>query len=305
MFNLSKNVICQALDLSPVATLIVDMKTPGHPVVYVNQAFEALSGFDSGELINHSWEELTTGGPQDDEQSDQLAYLHCHPRLGVAEQICVDMLPIYHQPGAPQYWVGTERELSPDEIDEQDVERDALLSILRDARMHLRRLDGRDSATGILNRRVFDDLAERDWLMARREESELSVILFQINDFEAYRDVYGRHAADSCLAKVAHAITGTLRRAGDLVARYSDDRFVVLLNNHGAASAERLAGGIADKVAGLSIHHPRSQSGRFVTVSHGIAAAVPTASSTSAGLIEEAEANIGVELRKVESLSVV
>jgi diguanylate cyclase (GGDEF)-like protein len=305
MFNLNKRVIRQALDLSPVATIIVDMKNHPHPVVYVNQSFEALSGYDASELINHSWSELSGTAEDQEMESGQVAYLQCHPRLGVADQICLDMLPIYHQPGTPHYWMGTERELSPADLDEQDNERDALLSVLRDARMHLRRLDGRDSATGILNRRVFDDLFERDWVMARREKRQLSAILFQVDDFEAYRDVYGRHAADSCLAKVAHAITGTLRRAGDLVARYADDQFVVLLNNNDAATADKLAARIADKVHGLSIHHPRAQSGRFITMAFGAASTVPSAGMASLQLIEEAEANTGKENAVPQGISAV
>ena len=305
MFNLSKRIIRQALDLSPVATIIVDLKSPSHPIVYVNQAFEALSGYDAGELINHSWDEMKVAGTDEALTSGQSAHLQCHPRLGVAEQICLDMLPLYHQPGTAQYWLGTERELSPSQLDQQDLERDALLSVLRDARMHLRRLDGRDSATGILNRRVFDDLVERDWVMARREQRQLSVILFRVDDFDAYRDVYGRHAADSCLAKVAHAITGTLRRAGDLVARFSDDRFVVLLNDNNAEEADELADNITAKVKGLSIHHPRAQSGRYVTVSAGVAAAVPSATQTALSLIEEAESNTGKEIKASNGLAVV
>ena len=170
MFNLNKRIIRQALDLSPVATVIVDLKTKPHRLVYVNQAFEAVSGYDAGELINHSWDELLAKSDDEAVAEGQIAYVECHPRLGVAEQICMELLPLYHQPGVPQYWVGTERELSPVELDEQDNERDALLSVLRDARMHLRRLDGRDSATGMLNRRTFDDLFRRDWVMARREQ---------------------------------------------------------------------------------------------------------------------------------------
>jgi len=44
MLRLSKNIIKQALDLSPVATVIVDLKADPQEVHYVNQAFEALSG---------------------------------------------------------------------------------------------------------------------------------------------------------------------------------------------------------------------------------------------------------------------
>ena len=295
MFNLNKRIIRQALELSPVATVIVDLKTHPKPVVFVNQAFEALSGYDAGELIGHPWSELLADESGAHEtatemQAGQIAVLNCHPRLGVADELRLDMLPLYDQPGTPRYWVGTEHHLMHPEENDHDAERDALLAVLRDARMHLRRLDGRDSATGVLNRRAFDDLLGRDWVMARREKREISVLVMRVDGFPAYREVFGRHAADSCMAKVAHAITGSLRRGGDLAARFSDDQFVVLIGHSDKSQAQSMADKIAAKVRGLSIHHPRSSVDRFVTVSIGLAAAVPSGASAPAELVEQAVA---------------
>lgn len=295
MFNLNKRIIQQALDLSPVATIIVDLKTNPKPVVYVNQAFEALSGFDAGELIGHPWTELLNETTDIEVVAGQIVQLNCHPRLGVAEQLSLEMLPLYDQPGTPRFWLGTEQQVSVPEQADQDSEREALLAVLRDARMHLRRLDGRDSATGILNRRAFDDILRRDWVMARRANRNLSLMILRVDGFEAYREVYGRHAADSCLRKVAHAITGSLRRAGDLAARFADDQFVVLIGNGEEANTVRMAEDISIKVRGLSIHHPRSPVDRFITVSFGVASAVPAASQSATTLVEKAQQNMGAE----------
>ena len=62
--------------------------------------------------------------------------------------------------------------------------------------------------------------------MARREQSSVALLVFQLDSFPGCRDVFGRHSADACLRKVAHSITGSMRRAGDLTARLSDDQFV-------------------------------------------------------------------------------
>ena len=121
--------------MSPLATLIVDLKTHPKPVVYVNQAFEALSGYDAGELIGHPWSELLSDAIDEGElQPGDTAQLNCHPRLGVADQLCLDMLPLYDQPGIPRYWLGTESQQSVADLADRDSERDALLSVLRDAR---------------------------------------------------------------------------------------------------------------------------------------------------------------------------
>jgi diguanylate cyclase (GGDEF)-like protein len=295
MFNLNKRIIRQALDLSPVATIIVDLKSHPKPVVYVNQAFEALSGYEAAELIGHPWSELLIDSKDEEVTVGQTAHLNCHPRLGVADEMCLDMLPLYDKPGAPRYWLGTERAPVSEEFAGQDTERDALLAVLRDARMHLRRLDGRDSATGVLNKRAFNDMLQRDWVMASREKRSLGLMVLRVEGLDAYREIYGRHAADSCLCKVAHAITGSLRRASDLVARLSDDQFVVLIGNTETVDSTRLAENIASKVRGLSIHHPRSPVDRFVTVSFGVAAVIPVGSQNANTLVEQALEDMGVE----------
>jgi len=300
MFDLEKNVLKQALDLSPVATVIIDRNAPVAVVTYVNHAFEAMSGFDAAELVGQPWNQLLVKKNRKD--SEHLAELECHPRLGVSDQLVFDMLPLYDRPGTPRYWVGTERQLEP-EATGDDSEREALLGVLRDARMHLRRLEGRDSATGIVNRRAFDDIFQRDWVMARREQRSIGIMLFRLDAFEGYREVFGRHAADSCLYKVAHAITGSLRRAGDLAARFSDDQFAVLITEDNEAAVSEFAASIAQKVRGLSIHHPRSLVDKFVTVSFGFAALVPAEGMTTNTLIEAANENLVKEFFSGQSLS--
>lgn len=288
MFSLSKNIIKQALDLSPVATVIVDLKSRNQPVMYVNQAFEALSGFDASELLGRPWHQLVTSTVESSHEHSGLAELRCHPRLGASEHLQLDLLPLYDRPGEPRYWVATEQQQVPGQFEQADRERESLLAVLRDARMHLRRLDGRDSATGVLNQRAFRDLLQRDWVMARREQSSVALLVFQLDSFPGYRDVFGRHSADACLRKVAHSITGSMRRAGDLTARLSDDQFVVLMGQADLVQARELASQIASRVRGLAIHHPRSTQDRFVTVSSGCASIVPESAQASDELLRAA-----------------
>lgn len=269
--------------------MIVDLKADPQDVQYVNQAFEALSGYDAGELLGRPWEQLcNSNADAAAHEVMQSIELRCHPRLGAAEYLHLDLLPLYDGPGAPRYWLATEQPAVSAE-EKQGNEREALLSVLRDARTHLRRLDGRDSATGVLNRRAFDELMHRDWVLARRQQRSVALMVFRLDHFAAYGEVYGRHAADACLRKVAHAISGSLRRAGDLTARYADDGFAVLMGEADEAQAAELAGRIAAKVRGLAIHHPRSMDDRFVTVSYGVASVVPDGPRCQPDLIALAE----------------
>jgi len=302
MFNLNRSILRQALDLSPVATIIVDTRKPSPEVVYANQAFEAMSGFDVAELVGCRWDRLASGEQAGEFDCERAVDVQCHHRLGVSDCITLHMLPLFDQPGTPRFWMGLERRDLASDANGGDNERDALLGILRDARVHLRRLDGRDSTTGILNRRAFDDILDRDWALAQRDQRALTLILFRLDCFDEYRQVFGRHAADACLQKVAHAITGSLRRASDLVARFADDQFGVLVAQSDEAKVREFSATIAAKVRGLSIHHPRSSVDRFITVTCGVASAVPGSSDTVGKLIDRATDALGRESDSNQSL---
>jgi diguanylate cyclase (GGDEF)-like protein len=141
------------------------------------------------------------------------------------------------------------------------------------AKRRIRDLSRDDSVTGLLNRRAFADVFEHDWAVATRENSKLSVVTFTLEDFTAYLEVFGRHAANSCLRRVGQAIRRCLRRASDVVARPDGQRFVVLSHASDEAGVREFAGKISTAVRDLGLHHPRSTSSKFVTVSYDVSVA--------------------------------
>ena len=155
-----------------------------------------------------------------------------------------------------------------------------------------------DVLTGLPNRQAFDELLRRDWGIARREQRNLTMILFRVDHLDAYRDLFGRHSTDSCLRKVAHAISGSLHRAGDAVARIDTGDFVVLIGGAGKTQAADFAARIAAKVRELAIHHPRSGVERYVSVSFGVGSATPTRNAAADLLLSEAEANLKAQTKK-------
>lgn len=304
MIGIDIQLLEQVLDLTPLGVIIINAREPDKPIVYVNPAFEELSGYDASELTGRAWRVLAADSAEEsswaggEEVLDlpaprTTARLRCHGRRGASGTVEIDLAPLYDKPGRPAYWLGTEqREISPT-VDQTGTHRNSLLSVLRDARVHLRRLEGKDSATGILNRRSFEQLLQRDWVLARRAQRQLGIVIFRVDALAEYREFFGRHAADSCLRKIAHSITGSLRRAGDLAARFSDDSFVVLIGSSDTDQAVSLAERVAAKVRSLAIHHPRSQMTRFVTVSYGVASEIPPWSESYTGLLERAGTDLG------------
>ena len=143
---------------------------------------------------------------------------------------------------------------------------------LKKARRRLRDLRREDPLTGLLNERTFREVLAHDWAVAARENSTLAVVVFSIDDFDAYVDVFGRHAADSCLRRVGQTVQRCLRRASDVVGRQGDDKIVVLSHAADEDNVRQFADRISALVRELRIHNPRSEHGRFVTVSHRLGA---------------------------------
>jgi diguanylate cyclase (GGDEF)-like protein len=139
------------------------------------------------------------------------------------------------------------------------------------AKRRIRDLSRDDPVTGLLNARAFRDVLDHDWAVAKRERSSLALVSFALDEFDQYIEVFGRHAADSCQRRVAQAIRRYLKRASDVAARVNGekgDRLVVLSHSSDEAGVLDFASRIAISVRELGLHHPRSRSERFVTVSY-------------------------------------
>ena len=126
-------------------------------------------------------------------------------------------------------------------------------------------------------------MLKHDFAVAAREKSALAVVTFALDDFDAYVDVFGRHAADSCLRRVGQAVRRCLRRASDVVGRLDGACIVVLSHASDEEGVREFAGRIATAVRELGLHHPRSSVSRFVTVTHRVAVASDPGEVESAG----------------------
>ena len=155
------------------------------------------------------------------------------------------------------------------------------------AKQRIRDLSRDDPVTGLLNGRAFREVFEHDWAVARRERSSIAVAVFTLDDFDAYLEVFGRHAADSALRRVGRAIRRCLRRASDVVARSDGHNFLVLSHAADEANVREFAGRIATAVRELGLHHPRSTKGRFGPVASEVAAAEPASDERDARTVLE------------------
>lgn len=159
---------------------------------------------------------------------------------------------------------------------------------LAETNLELQRIASLDGLTGIPNRRFFDEILEKEWLRAAREQDWISVVMMDIDHFKQYNDLYGHPGGDACLRSVALTLGATLKRPTDLAARYGGEEFVLVLPNTNAEGALLIAEKIRQDVAALTIIHAGVAA--QVTISLGVATTIPEHGSLPASLLAEADA---------------
>lgn len=146
-----------------------------------------------------------------------------------------------------------------------------------------------DRITGIANRYRLEDFLEQEWGNAIRNQLDMSVIMIDIDYFKHYNDTYGHVEGDHCLKKVAQTIKSSLKRSKDLVARYGGEEFIVILPDVNLSGAQKVAQNIRSQVNALNIPHLTSKISDRLTISLGVASAIPSINSQAETLIKAAD----------------
>jgi diguanylate cyclase (GGDEF)-like protein len=272
MKNIEREILQQVLAGTVEPIVVISVDQPDWPVALANQAFERLRKED------------TVGKPFAD-VIDELASRDL--ALEVSESIRSGQETSFPmETGSREYLLV----LKPLSVDDESVTRyfvaywrsstnsanadsAEMHHALLKAKRRIRDLSRDDPVTGLLNGRAFREVFEHDWAVAAREKSRLSLVTFTLEEFDAYVDVFGRHAADSCLRRVGQAIRRCLRRASDVVARPGGSVFVALSHASEETGVREFAGRISTAVRELGLHHPRSTSSKFVTVNFEVVVA--------------------------------
>jgi len=146
-----------------------------------------------------------------------------------------------------------------------------------------------DMLSGLANRRGFQSRLDFEWMKAQQYDSELSLMMIDVDHFKLYNDTYGHPEGDACLTRLGETLSGIAAETMGFAARYGGEEFCLLLPNVGGPRACEIGEMVRTAVLNLELPH-RTSSHQCVTVSVGIACTKPNDTLLPGDLIEAADA---------------
>ncbi len=273
MKNWSAEAWRLVVDSAPEGVVVCDATAADHPVIYANAAFITMSGYAVDQLMGKNLRILQAA---DREQDGRQRMREALARGETAQVLMrnyrpdgslfwneIVIQPVRDPAGQLTHFVGYYRDVS-ERLKEGEKTSPGLPSWLREDRL-----------TGLHSRAYFEELLQRDWLLAQRDSHEIGLTLFDIDDLATYNDTFDKSAGDACIRRVARVIGASYRRGGDLVGRWEGGTLAALTQGDAAQKAPQYAQVVSQRVRDLLIHHPRAGAGRYLTISAGVASLVP------------------------------
>jgi diguanylate cyclase (GGDEF)-like protein/PAS domain S-box-containing protein len=276
------DLLRRAVTASAEGLVIADAGQTDMPLVYVNPAFERLTGYRAEEALGRNCRFLH----RDDTRQAALDAVREALRTGNTCEVVVrnyrkdgtmfwnqlNLSPMLDANGRVTHVMGTLNDVSERVRMEQ-----RLIEKQRQLEKTKRVLEGlalKDGLTGLYNRRHFSEQMAREWNRARREHFPLSLFMIDIDHFKRFNDTYGHLAGDQCIKLVADTVKRCFARGSDLVARYGGEEFVALAAGAEKRQARERAELLREAIRELTGER-NGRTAQLVTVSVGLASVTP------------------------------
>ncbi|WP_127471221.1 diguanylate cyclase [Thiomicrorhabdus aquaedulcis] len=141
------------------------------------------------------------------------------------------------------------------DITEQEVYKD-----------QLEHLSQTDALTGVGNRLYFNQRLNQEILRSHRYQTQLSLLMFDIDFFKRVNDTYGHDVGDAVLIEITTVVKNLLRET-DMLCRFGGEEFAIIMPESNAFEAQATAERLREQIASLSSNALPTQ----LTVSFGAA----------------------------------
>jgi two-component system cell cycle response regulator len=288
------------VESSPEGVVLVDAQNPERPVIYANPGFEALTGYSAADLLGRNLR-LLQGEDREQDGRHRLrealgkgepcrVLLRNYRKDGTVFWNEMTVLPLLDAEGRITHFVGHHRDAGERLRIDPRLARDSLSGAHQPTAVAIRD----DRLTGLFTLSYLEELLKRDWSVAQREKRSIAVFSVDIDALDLYNTTFGRAAGDSTIRRVAHVVSGCLRRSSDVTARIDGGSLIAFAPGLTTEQALRIGQLMAERVRDLRIHHPRSAVLRYVSVSVGVCAVVPEPADSPAGLVEKSQKQLQI-----------
>ncbi len=279
--EISNKLLDRTLSSLTDGVCIINAKKAGYPILYVNPAFETISGFSQQEVLDEDYLFLDNTGSKETELDVINSALKngqcCHVVLrskrkdGTLFWNETILSSIQDRDGTVAYFISVQKDIS-DDIHLQKTITDQITA-LESAKKRLESLAQTDSLTGLYNKRYLDLQYPTQFSIAKRNKDCITVFMVDVDHFKLYNDHYGHLQGDKCLKQIADALRLQFKRTSDFIARFGGEEFIIFSVGLNEQQAQVSAQNLLEYMKDLKIPHEKSDKGH-VTLSIGIASAL-------------------------------
>lgn len=294
---LTKDIYLKAVNSTRNGLIITEFQGKDNPIVYVNPAFERLTGYSKAEILGKDCRflqgesidqpEIAAMRKAIDNGESILVTLRNYKKDGSVFWNELSISPIKNSLGEITHFIGIQKDVT-----ENEELKNKLLEVnksLNDLNLKLEEDNKIDSLTGLYNRKSLNHEVSILWSGANRSNTKISLFFIDIDHFKILNDTYGHPAGDICLQHLSSVLKNIYQRDSDIVIRYGGEEFIVVSIGNDNKQAMELANQILSKISKEDVKIKEPDIRINYTVSIGVTQGVPYSKVTVEDFISTAD----------------